>query len=349
MSGNVKQSKDLKNPSEIGIHYRLLCMTGPNKGIVYYLIGKRVIIGRGQSADIQILDSSTSREHAELSLVDGSYVITDLGAQNGIVINDTKIKQQTLIDGEKVVIGQSVFKYSVFNIRESKEVSILENAPETAIVQEIKRGAKPKFEDLESRKVGKKEVSSSKKDKNKDNKSRSILLAVVVVGGLFVLFGGEENPQKTASKKATVLDTEIFNESVTIKSESLDPDTQKKLDSLIHSGRREFREGNYFRAMEEFRLALVLSPSNGQASYYLSKSKQKLDEEISRNFDKGTQELESKKYQASIVSFCGVMQLIKEYPNDERYKNADLKIRAIESSLGMEKGEIKCFEERSAD
>lgn len=348
MSGNVKQSKDLKNPSEIGTHYRLLCMTGLNKGIVYYLVGKRVIIGRGQNADIQILDSSTSREHAELSLVDGSYVITDLGAQNGIVINDTKIKQQTLINGEKVVIGKSVFKYSVYHVRESKEVSILKSAPETAIVQEIKRGAKPRFEDLENRKVGKKE-SSNKKEPAKDNKGRTILLAVVLVGGVFVLMGGDDNPKKAAEKKGAVLDAEIFNESVAVKNESLDPDTQKKLDSLIHSGRREFREGNYFRAMEEFRLALVLSPSNGQASYYLSKSKQKLDEEITRNFDKGTQELESKKYQAAIVSFCGVIQLIKEYPNDERYKNADLKIRAIESSLGMEKGEIKCFEERSAD
>lgn len=349
MSMNVKQSKDLKNPSEIGIHHRLLCMTGPNKGIVYYLLGKRVIIGRGQNADIQILDSSTSREHAELSLVDGAYVVTDLGAQNGIVINDTKIKQQTLLDGEKIVIGQSVFKYSVFNIRESKEVSILESAPETAIVQEIKKGARPKFEDLENRKAGMKKETVTKKNAEKNNKSRSIIFGVVVIGGIFILMGDGDNAKQSTKTKATVLDTEIFNESVTAKTENLDPDTQKKLESLIHSGRREFREGNYFRAMEEFRLALVLSPSNGQASYYLSKSKQKLDEEITKNFDKGTQELESKKYQAAIVSFCGVIQLIKEYPNDERYKNAELKILAIESSLGMAKGEIKCFEERSAD
>ncbi|MBY0414373.1 MAG: hypothetical protein K2Q18_09415, partial [Bdellovibrionales bacterium] len=140
-----------------------------------------------------------------------------------------------------------------------------------------------------------------------------------------------------------------FNETLHVKSTREDPDVRKKLDALIHSGRREFREGNYFRAMEEFRLALLLSPNNGQASFYLSKAKQRLDEEIKKNFEKGTQEQDAKKYQAAIVSFCSVVQLIQEYPNDERYKDAMIKISSIESALGMEKGEIKCFEEKSAD
>ena len=67
---NVKISTDLKIPTEIGLYYRLLCMTGPNKGKVYYLTGKRIIIGRGDKSDIQILDSKISREHAEISFVD---------------------------------------------------------------------------------------------------------------------------------------------------------------------------------------------------------------------------------------------------------------------------------------
>ena len=138
-------------------------------------------------------------------------------------------------------------------------------------------------------------------------------------------------------------------ESIPKKISQDDSDSKKKLESYIHSGRREFSEGNYFRAMEDFRLALLLSPNNGHASFYLAKSKQRLDEDIDKNFLKAKQEYESKKLQASIVSYCGVVQLIQNYPNDERYKNAMLKIGAIESELGMEKGEAKCFEEKSAD
>jgi hypothetical protein len=65
-SKNVRITTELKSPSEVGVFYRLLCMTGPNKGKVYYLTGKRLIIGRGDNADIQIVDTKISREHAEL-------------------------------------------------------------------------------------------------------------------------------------------------------------------------------------------------------------------------------------------------------------------------------------------
>jgi tetratricopeptide (TPR) repeat protein len=121
------------------------------------------------------------------------------------------------------------------------------------------------------------------------------------------------------------------------------------METLIHSGRREFSEGNYFRAIEDFRLALLLNPNNGHASFYLSKAKQSLDDDIKKNMEKGKQEHESKKLQAAIVSYCGVLQLIQNYPDDERYKNAQLQISAIESELGMEKGEVKCFETKSAE
>ena len=167
---------------------------------------------------------------------------------------------------------------------------------------------------------------------------------------IFVLF---DNDPSTGSKKPASVrvnpNSLDFNESVVNKSTVEDADVRKKLESLIHSGRREFREGNYFRAMEDFRLAMLLSPNNGQASYYLSKSKQRLDEEISKNFEKGNQEYDAKKFQAAIISYCGVVQLIRDFPDDERYKNAMTRVSAVESELGMEKGEVKCFEEKPAD
>ena len=39
---------------------------------------------------------------------------------------------------------------------------------------------------------------------------------------------------------------------------------------------------------------------------------------------------------------------IAVHPDDERYKTAMTNLSAIESALGMEKGEIKCFEEKPA-
>lgn len=352
MAANVRVTTELKTPGEAGTHYRLLCMTGPNKGNVYYLTGKRVVIGRGESADIQIVDTKISREHGELSFSENAYTITDLGAQNGIIVNDNKVKQKKLNDGEKIVIGQTVFKYNVITVSQSMEMLIAEATPDSALAKEIKRGVKVKLPPKNIRNEVEENFKVEKPSAtNATSKSKFLIFGIILIAVVFILMGGDDKP-KTAVKlpgKVNPTDLEIFNESIIVKATADDPETKKKLEGLVHSGRREFREGNYFRAMEEFRLALLLSPNNGQASFYLSKAKQRLDDEIKKNFEKGAQEQDAKKYQSAIVSFCSVVQLIKEYPDDERYKTAMTNLSAIESALGMEKGEIKCFEEKPAN
>jgi pSer/pThr/pTyr-binding forkhead associated (FHA) protein len=351
MAANVRVTTELRSPSELGVHHRLLCMTGPNKGKVYYLIGKRAVIGRGESVDIQILDTKISREHAELSFSENAYTITDLGAQNGVIVNDHKIKQKKLLDTEKIVIGQTVFKYNIITVTQISEMIIANENPDSPLAQEIKKGVKVKLpprnmagqvEDFRIEPIIEKKANS---------KVRLLIFGVVLVAIIFVLFDNEtpDGSKRPASERQNPNTLDSFSENMAQRGSTDDADVKRKLESLIHSGRREFREGNYFRAMEEFRLAMLLSPNNGQASYYLSKAKQRLDEEITKNFEKGNQEYDSKKYQAAIISFCGVVQLIKDFPEDERYKNAMAKVSAVESELRMEKGEIKCFEEKSAD
>ena len=62
MKGSIiRLTRDLKMPEAVGTHYRVLCMTGKNKGLVYYLKGKRFVLGRTESADIQVLDTKCSR------------------------------------------------------------------------------------------------------------------------------------------------------------------------------------------------------------------------------------------------------------------------------------------------
>ncbi len=348
-AANVKITTELKNPTEPGTHHRLLCMTGSNKGKVYYLLGKRLIIGRGETADIQIVDTKISREHAELSFADNSYTITDLGAQNGIIVNDTKVKQKKLSDAEKIVIGSTVFKYNLIEIAANEMIVADDN--EISSVKEMKVN-KPKTAASRAQKDDPFALNGRRSEPEKKGGPNKILIFAIVIGGiLYVLFSGGEAPPKSARTTAnsmTDLDRE-FNTPIVKKNAPEDAEVKKKLEALIHSGRREFSEGNYFRAMEDFRLALLLSPNNGQASFYLSKAKQSLDDDIRKNFEKGKQEFESKSYRAAIVSYCGVVQLIQNYPNDERYKNAMLQISAIESELGMEKGEIKCLETKSAE
>ena len=226
MAANVRVTTELKNPSEIGVHYRLLCMTGPNKGNVYYLTGKRIIIGRGESADIQIVDTKISREHAELSFSENAYTITDLGAQNGIIVNDTKIKQKKLNDGEKIVIGQAVFKYNIIYVAQSMEMLIAEATPDSAMAKEIKRGVKVK---LPPKNIKNEVEDNFKMEKpvnaNATSKSKFLIFGVILIAVVFILMGGDDKPATAvkALKKVNPTDLEIFNESVIVKAKADDP------------------------------------------------------------------------------------------------------------------------------
>jgi pSer/pThr/pTyr-binding forkhead associated (FHA) protein len=353
---NVRITEDLKNPTVPGTYYRLLCMTGPCKGKVYYLIGKRIIIGRGDNADIQIVDVKISREHAELSFSANGYTITDLGAQNGILVNSTKITQKRLNDAEKVVIGQTVFKYNIIVVANTEVITSSEDDndnedDEDKIPKKLIKSVKNSFNDKISGPVVK---NKNKGEGKKSNPRSMIFIILILAAGYFLFFdAGDKSKNNGAGNTNSIAPRDFDKDFVSFpenkKNTQEDAESKRKLDNYIHSGRREFGEGNYFRAMEDFRLALLLSPNNGHASFYLSKAKQSLDDDINKNFLKGKQESESKKLQAAIISYCGVVQLIQNYPNDERYKSAMMKISAIESELGMEKGEVKCFEEKSAD
>jgi len=112
---------------------------------------------------------------------------------------------------------------------------------------------------------------------------------------------------------------------------------------VIHRGLREYREGNYFRSIAEFNLALVLSPNDGRASFYLNKAKQALDEEIEERFLRAKQEADALKYESSIITYCSVVRLLQLYTEDQRYKEALTNIKVIEKRMGKLEGEVKCF------
>ena len=58
--------------------------------------GKRQVIGRHPPADVPIRDSSLSRQHACVELVDGQVWVEDLGSTNGTWVNGQRVEQARL-------------------------------------------------------------------------------------------------------------------------------------------------------------------------------------------------------------------------------------------------------------
>lgn len=318
MGLDVRKTRDMSAPVTEGKHYRLLCLTGDSKGISYYMMGKRVVMGRDESAGITIYDQKASREHLELIIKRGEVFLTDLDSQNGVIVNDLAVTQYKLKENDKIIIGQTIYKYNFF------EVGAAENGENEG-------------EDETSKKRSKRKPTK----KQPPNKKKLFLVAAIVVLGI-LMFDGP--PKKKVEKRVKTSANKIDNLTKILKTKKQKEDREhiKKINAIIHRGQREFREGNYFRAIDEFELALLLSPNNGRASFYKRKSQQRLDEEIGKSFLKGRQEMESLKFEHAMKTYCTVAKLLINYKEDQRYKDAINNLKIVENKMGMLEGDLNC-------
>ena len=73
---------------------------------------EELTIGRGSDVDITIDRDSVSRRHAKIVQTGNQYAVIDLGSTNGTYVNDVKVTEAVLVDGDVVRVGKTpvVFK-----------------------------------------------------------------------------------------------------------------------------------------------------------------------------------------------------------------------------------------------
>jgi len=75
------------------------------------LAGQTTHIGRALDNQIVISHSSVSRHHAEIVASDGTFVMRDLGSQNGTFVGGQRITETALKDGDAVRLGDAGFTF----------------------------------------------------------------------------------------------------------------------------------------------------------------------------------------------------------------------------------------------
>lgn len=72
------------------------------------VIDKPVLtIGRRTESDVRLVGSDVSREHAELAVEDGKYLLRDRGSRYGTFVNGAPVSEHTLTHGDKVQFGRT--------------------------------------------------------------------------------------------------------------------------------------------------------------------------------------------------------------------------------------------------
>src|SRR6201999_987439 len=69
--------------------------------------GEPVVIGRDPSCRVRVTDPLVSRRHAELSYLDGSWLLRDLGSSNGTFQDGRQVREVRIAagGGAQVLLG----------------------------------------------------------------------------------------------------------------------------------------------------------------------------------------------------------------------------------------------------
>jgi diguanylate cyclase (GGDEF)-like protein len=68
-------------------------------------------LGREPANDVCLRDPTISRRHACIERVDGDYRILDLGSSNGTYVNNQRVAEHELADGDYVRLGANIFRF----------------------------------------------------------------------------------------------------------------------------------------------------------------------------------------------------------------------------------------------
>jgi diguanylate cyclase (GGDEF)-like protein len=73
--------------------------------------GDCLVIGRSEFCDLQLDDHWISRQHAKIQRTDAGFEIRDLGSTNGLMVNDHPVSTALLQSGDRIRIGERIFRY----------------------------------------------------------------------------------------------------------------------------------------------------------------------------------------------------------------------------------------------
>jgi len=90
----------------------LVFSDGSGRQVVYPLDKEKVTIGRSTDSDIVSLDLRVSRHHASIGRsTSGGWTVKDEGSSLGVYVNQRRVSEAALCDGDVIRIGDSVYSF----------------------------------------------------------------------------------------------------------------------------------------------------------------------------------------------------------------------------------------------
>ncbi|HTO05866.1 MAG TPA: DUF4388 domain-containing protein [Myxococcota bacterium] len=103
---------------------------------------KRVAIGRGRDCELNLINDSASRRHAEVYAEGAEFLVRDLGSKNGTFVNGAPVtRPRALRPGDRIAVGTSTITFCLvegsvagfFKDPEGQETMIVAREPQREV------------------------------------------------------------------------------------------------------------------------------------------------------------------------------------------------------------------------
>jgi pSer/pThr/pTyr-binding forkhead associated (FHA) protein len=297
---------------------RLTIDSGAQKGRSFVTQGNRVSIGREEGNDIVIsTDTKMSRKHVEIVLNNGAYVIRNLSQKNVMWVDEQEVREHVIQKKFKLQVGESVF--IVDPDAKPKLAVATASAPVVPPPPQAPRGGGAFAQPSVSRPLP------------VDSKKMNFYIVVGIIAlGLVWLLSGENTDKKKPTELRTrdqvLMDLEKSEEAIrNIEKKQVDAGQQslqyKTAQEHYIKGFRDYRQGQFARAMSSFQAALSFYPQHELARKYLTLSRRKFDELVQFNMIQGKRYKGKNNYRLCKSAYANVMIMLKD-PSDPIYREA---------------------------
>lgn len=343
--------------------YKLNVVSGENVGQSYAFEKPIVLIGRGPENDLIFAnDPKMSRSHVEIRHYSGQLIVRNVSQKNLLFINGEKVEEKTLSGPATLQIGETILQLQP----EQEQLPVQPQGVAKAVPMHQVQAQPP-----QNRVASKPLPSAARQESsyqapstytapptpppraprsaavsNGEGNSRlRFYMIVIAVGAAVYWFVSNGTPGKKAE---THLRTEgdvvrAIEDSAHVVQEIKKQQDATGQDSLQYraaqehyiKGFRDYRQGQYARAMQSFQAALSFYPNHELARKYLLQAQRKFEAQIDLSLAQGRKYYQKQNYRMCQSSFASVMMMVKD---STKLKYKEAKQLYDECGLRMEGG-----------
>lgn len=297
--------------------YTISIVSGPNKGDEYQLLSQSITIGRSDENDIILdKDKKASRNHAQIDISSMGITVKNLSENNKLRVDGKTVSRSDLRNNSVIIVGSSKIKFTV--------ELLMSTAPVNNNFSLAQHNPDSHFESISQEQ----QHVHAVEEKKKSNLIFVSIIAIVVISAAFVFSQGTKtfNPLEIQSTDDIEANIETANdlrseEAKIFKQKGLNTKEFQDAQSNYIKGFRDFKKGQYERAISSFHACLSLYPKHQLCQRYQKLSYKKHDELIQYNMMLGKKYFDQGQYQACRATFRNAMIMINDR-NGKIYKEA---------------------------